>query len=99
MAIGEDVEGHAIVHDLAKMPHVLIAGTTGSGKSVEVNSMIMSVLMRATPPRCASYMIDPEARGVRPLRRHPTPVCARGHRVPRGLQRALPGPWPRWSGA
>jgi len=59
--IGMDISGGIIVCDIAKMPHILIAGTTGSGKSVCVNSIVMSILFRATPDEVRFVMIDPKA--------------------------------------
>ena len=60
LALGESIGGEPYVADLARMPHLLIAGTTGSGKSVGVNAMILSVLFRLTPDQCRFIMIDPK---------------------------------------
>ncbi len=60
-ALGMDITGEIVVADIAKMPHILIAGTTGSGKSVCVNSIIMSILFRSTPDEVRLLMIDPKA--------------------------------------
>ncbi len=60
MALGKDIGGQPTLADLARMPHLLIAGTTGSGKSVGINTMILSLLFRLRPDQCKLIMIDPK---------------------------------------
>ncbi len=60
MALGKDIAGIPVVVDLGRMPHLLVAGTTGSGKSVGINAMIISLLYRHTPETCRMIMIDPK---------------------------------------
>jgi S-DNA-T family DNA segregation ATPase FtsK/SpoIIIE len=60
LALGKDIGGQPIIADLSKMPHLLVAGTTGSGKSVAVNTMILSLLYRLPPEKCRMIMIDPK---------------------------------------
>jgi len=60
LALGKDISGEPVISDLARMPHLLIAGTTGSGKSVGINTMILSLLYRLPPDQCKLILIDPK---------------------------------------
>ncbi|MBN9066467.1 MAG: cell division protein FtsK, partial [Rhizobiales bacterium] len=60
LALGKTLNGEAVIADIAKFPHLLVAGTTGSGKTVAINTMILSILYRMTPADCRLIMIDPK---------------------------------------
>jgi DNA segregation ATPase FtsK/SpoIIIE, S-DNA-T family len=60
LALGKDIGGAPVISDLARMPHLLVAGTTGSGKSVGINAMILSILYRLSPDQCRLILIDPK---------------------------------------
>ena len=88
IALGKDIAGVAQVADLCKMPHLLIAGSTGSGKSVCVNSIIMSLLFRSSPEDVKLLLIDPKVRGTGGVQRHSPSAHARGHRAEKGGRRS-----------
>ena len=75
VALGKDVYGNAVIGDLAAMPHTLVAGTTGSGKSVCINSMILSMLYKFRPEELKLILVDPKVVEMQPYRKLPHLIC------------------------
>ena len=96
--LGKDISGHAVWTDLARMPHLLIAGTTGSGKSGCINTILTSILLRATPDDVRMILIDPKRIELNFYESIPhllTPVVS----SPKTAAAALRTWWGRWSAA
>ena len=92
IVLGKNIAGDPVIADLAPMPHLLIAGTTGSGKSVGLNSMICSLLYRLTPDQCRLIMIDPKMLELRPYEDIPhllAPVVTEPAKALRALKWAV----------
>ncbi|MDP9247184.1 MAG: DNA translocase FtsK [Candidatus Dormibacteraeota bacterium] len=92
IALGNDVTGQAISGDLTRMPHLLIAGATGQGKSVCINALVCSLLLRATPAQLRLLMIDPkrvELNGYNGLPHLATPVIVEAHQAAAALRWAV----------
>ncbi len=88
LSLGKDLIGRIRVSDLAQMPHLLIAGSTGTGKSVFLNSLIVSMLYKATPDELKLVHDRSQAAGTRTLRRHSAPAGAGGNRSQGRFERA-----------
>ena len=91
LCLGKAIGGEAVLVDLSRMPHLLIAGTTGSGKSVAINTMILSLVYRLHPDQCRLIMVDPKMLETLRLRRHPAPAHPGRHRSEEGGGRAQMG--------